>query len=120
MSTVLRVIGVLSIIGGIISGFVNAKSYSGLEKLLGRSVDIPFQWSIALTWWVSGIISGIIFFALAMMLDKLDNIEYNICELQNSTAKPISPTEKPNYAAKIPNTKMSLDSAKDYKMKSLD
>ncbi|MFD2116394.1 hypothetical protein ACFSTH_08085 [Paenibacillus yanchengensis] len=123
MPMILRIIGVLTIIGGAINGYTSAKSYSGVEKILGRSIEIPFQWSVALTWWIIGIISGVLFFTFALILEKLIYIEEDMNDLKYSLASSTDSDNKPNYAAKRPsssNSKMNLDAAKGYKMKSLD
>lgn len=112
MAKLLRFIGVVTIICGLIVGSLYGNSNAVLERLIGGYKG-EFQWSVAFAWWISGAIAGILFFAIAMMLDKMDQLHYQLNALSRST----SSNENPISTS---NTKLGTEAAKGYKMRSLD
>ena len=97
MLTLLKVIGIIAILGGAIAGVI-----AGLQ-------EDPFHWMAAVYWWISGLIAGIILIALGKLVARKREEE--------PTVTPESTTN-----TGIGNSKMSLDSKElqGYKMKSLD
>lgn len=99
MSTLLKVIGFLAILGGAVVGVI-----TGLQ-------EDPFHWMAAVYWWVGGLIAGIIFIALGKLVAR-----------KREAAEPDVTPESSTTNTGIGNSKMSLDSKElqGYKMKSLD
>ena len=120
MVKLLKFLGIASLISALVAGYMQASTATEVSILRGRIEELPFQWGIAFTWLISGLVTCILFFAFAIMLEKLENMEYSISSLKRDLAPPTEPTPKPNYAAKIPDSKMNLDSAKGFKMRTLD
>ncbi|MGF7046412.1 hypothetical protein J2T13_000888 [Paenibacillus sp. DS2015] len=110
MSQILKVLGIISIVGGIILGIVYGAKDSPAAIVF--KVDESFRFVVALTWWISGAISGILFLAFASMLEYLQSNNAMLREL--SSRVPSTP-HKP-----LGNSKASLDSAVGYKMKTSD
>lgn len=115
MSKVLKVLGALSIICGIILGIQAGNSLNEMAKML--RVDPSFQWASAIAWWISGAISGVLFFAMSMMLDYLEHISYALRQIQEEMPK----KEREQLPSSITsNSKSSLDSLKGYKFGAAD
>ncbi|CAI6086240.1 hypothetical protein [Cohnella sp. JJ-181] len=94
MVKVLYGLAALSIIVGIISGFV-----------LGNGVFDGFGWGLAITRWISGAIAGIVLFAIGMILENVEdtnervrNLEYEL--LQKNVSPPL-PTKLGNSKANL-------------------
>lgn len=101
MTQILRILGWISIVGGIILGL-----YFGLKESL----------LIALGWWISGIVSGILILSFSMMLEYLESLHYYMDELLKRIPAPVEKTTyKPGQ-----NSRASLEKAEGYKMNSLD
>lgn len=98
MSTLLKIIGFLAILGGAVVGVI-----TGLQ-------EDPFHWMAAVYWWAGGLIAGIIFIALGKLVARKREAEPDVTPESNTTNTGIG------------NSKMSLDSKElqGYKMKSLD
>lgn len=115
MANLLKFLGIASIIAGLVVGYIQADKAVELIGL-GRSLDMPFQWTVALTWWISGFISGIVLYAIGMILDKLNQMQNQFDQLNTKTIQPYLSPEQ----SKIMNSKMNLESAKGYKMNSIE
>lgn len=76
MSDFLKVLGFILIGGGLIIGFIFGVETSEIAQLL-NPVD-EFSFSVALTWWVSGIVSGSIVMALGMILERVQDMNAKI------------------------------------------
>ncbi|MEX2460108.1 MAG: hypothetical protein WD469_02195 [Paenibacillaceae bacterium] len=63
----IKVIGYVEIIVGIIIGVVQG-------NFIGNMVSGGFNFSVALSWWVSSIIIGVLFIGLAEIINLLDAI----------------------------------------------
>lgn len=104
MSILLRFIGwatiVLGLIGGIIAGIRN------------------FSWGIAIIFWISGILSGIIFLALASILDYVEETRTLIL-LQRGERMNTS-NDKQSYPEKGRSKPTLSSTAGDYKMRNMD
>lgn len=114
MAKLLNGLGIISIIGGIIIGIIYGIKDDPMAGLLG--LDDGFRFSVALACWVSGVISGILFLAFAMMLDLLEANNTMLGELIRRTHLDAPPTQRKTMG----KSKALLDSAAGYKMKSLD
>ncbi|MCU6709796.1 hypothetical protein M6D81_13950 [Paenibacillus sp. J5C_2022] len=114
MTGILKFLGWASIICGLAAGIYYGTLDDPLAELL-RTYDDSFRLAAALTWWISGAISGIVFFALAYILGHVEAIR-NYIEQQ-----PVSETR--TSSGTYPETgksKVTLGSVKDYKMKNID
>lgn len=111
MTGILKFLGWASIVCGIIAGIYYGMQDDPLAELL-RNYDDSFRVAVAITWWISGAISGIVFFALAYILEHVEAIRYKL-EQQTETGGLASRPE-------TGKSKVTLDGVKDYKMKSID
>ena len=75
MKTALKVVGVLTVIGGVVLGFVYASPFWKYEA------GIAFLILVACI--IGGLVASLIYFALYALLEKSDNIEAGIYRLQN-------------------------------------
>ncbi|MDI4643617.1 hypothetical protein [Cohnella hashimotonis] len=94
MVKVLNGLAVFFIVVGIVSGII-----------LGNDGADGFRWGAALTWWVSGIVTGILFFAVAIILDYVEdtnarvrNLEYEL--ILKNASRP-APTNRGNAKADL-------------------
>ncbi|MFD2329422.1 hypothetical protein ACFSR7_09235 [Cohnella sp. GCM10020058] len=94
MVKVLNGLAVFFIVAGMISGII-----------VGNDGADGFRWGSALTWWISGIVAGILFFAIAIMLDyvedtnaRIRNLEYEL--LLKNASRP-APTKRGNSKADL-------------------
>jgi hypothetical protein len=69
-------------------------------------------WGTVLTWWLSGIVFGVVFYALGMILDYLDNISARLQSLEHEANKIAGPSSPP----KLGNSKANLDKLKNFKI----
>jgi hypothetical protein len=67
VGVIIRVIGFVAIIAGIIVGIVQG-------NIIGNMVTGGFNFSVALNWWVSAIIIGVLFIGFAEIVNLLDAI----------------------------------------------
>ena len=79
ISIVLKILGVFNIIGGII----------GMIVYLPSDAGIGYEWKLvaytsSIAWLVAGIVSGILFFAIAIVLDNLQNIDNHLSIVENN------------------------------------
>lgn len=112
MDKVLKVLGGISVVLGIILGIVYGLQKNPTAELLGIDQS-DFRFAIAVSWWVSGIISGILFYAFGMMIELLErNGDYLKEILHRTHADYVGPPKK-----SLGNSKASLDSLKGYTMK---
>ena len=71
MKTFMKVVGVLTIIGGIICGIV----FGRIEIVGYFSTYTEFSFGIAIIWWLGGIFSGCLIYSVGIILDRLDEIK---------------------------------------------
>lgn len=114
LQNVLRVIGLLSIVFGVILGIVAGSAYDPNRYS-------NFGVATFLTYVISGAVSGVLFLAIAKGLDLLEEIAYNTSTLRNNRGA----NEKSRQAS-YPSTgktdvKPSLETlSKTHTFKSLD
>ncbi|CAM4378500.1 hypothetical protein U9M73_13275 [Paenibacillus phoenicis] len=80
MSKFLDVVGKITIVAAVILGIVYGLKSDPLAEAFGYD-DEAFRWTIALTWWVSGAISGAVLIALGTMLNYLEENNAMLREL---------------------------------------
>ncbi|AJS58093.1 hypothetical protein [Paenibacillus sp. IHBB 10380] len=85
MVKTLKALGIISIIGGIIVGIIYGTKEDPLAKLL--EMDDSFRFAVALSWWVSGLVSGILFLAFSKMLELLEWHSHMLKELMERNAR---------------------------------
>lgn len=112
MSDFLKVIGWISIIAGVIVGVIVGIKDDPLYEVL--RIDPSFRWAAAITWWISGILSGVVFIALGMIMEKQHKIHILVSEIYRKDAP--TPDSKPSLG----NSKLNLNKASNYKMKTID
>lgn len=117
MSDFLKVIGWVTIIAGIIAGVGFGKANDPMYALVGLESD--FRWTVAITWWISGLLSGVIFIALGMILERQDYIHQTVYAIyqQNKQSRQPEPSSQKTSSG---NSRMNLSKAKDFKMQSFD
>ncbi|MCR2805319.1 hypothetical protein [Paenibacillus soyae] len=116
MVGLLRFIGWASIVAGIACGIFYGLRQDPLYDYL--NVEEGFRVTVALYWWLSGAVAGIVFLALAYILEYLEEIRAHMFS-QQSAPSSLSRAA----AASHPETgksKATLDSVKDYKFKHMD
>lgn len=119
MDKLLKGIGVLTAILATIVGIIEANSAIEISAF-GFEREAGFQWLLFFTWFLSGLLSALLFFAFGTVLSNQNYIMERLAVI-DSNLSPKQTDSKPNYAAKQPeNSKLNLDSAKGYKMKSID
>jgi len=116
MAQALKIIGWVSIIGGLIVGIILGYQTDPIASLIYKTSAKTFQFAVAISWWLSGAISGLVFIAFGRMLDYLESLHYEIDELKRRIPAPVETT---TYRSGQ-NSKASLDNVKGYKMTSMD
>ncbi|MEF2966013.1 hypothetical protein V3851_09235 [Paenibacillus sp. M1] len=76
-------------------------------------------WSAAFLQLVGGFLPGILFLALAVILDSIEENRYYLQELFKRLPEPPAPPSQARPQAKI-RTKSALEALKDYKMDAKD
>lgn len=101
----------VKLLSGIAIFFVVAGIFSGI--VLGLYDSDGFGWGLAITYWIGGVIAGILFFAIAIILEyvedtnaRIRNLEY---ELLQKNASPTAPV-------KIGNSKASLSKLSGFQL----
>ncbi|MFC5528459.1 hypothetical protein [Cohnella yongneupensis] len=109
MAKLLKGLGWASIILAIIIGIFQAnRTDDTLEQLLGSDYEAAFRWSIAIYWWISGIISGIVFYALGLILEHVESTSIRLSNLERGVT--------PSSAPKLGNSKASMDKLSGFKI----
>lgn len=67
MDLVLRFFALLMAAGGLFMGY---KAGTAFESFTDK-----FQWELAIGWWAAGLAGGALFFALEVILDRLEQIK---------------------------------------------
>ncbi|OPA78504.1 hypothetical protein BVG16_11575 [Paenibacillus selenitireducens] len=98
MAKLLHYIGGAAIVFGIILGII----YGFLDQ--------GFRFFVMLAWWGSGVISGIVFIALGMILETVECNQMYLHELLRRTPSDSSPP------VSLGNSKASLSSLRGYKI----
>ncbi len=107
MSRLLQIIGFVFIVGSLLAGTIQG-IYGG-------------EWLAALLQILGGFLAGIIFLALALILERLDENRAYLEELLERTDKPVaSATSRPVHVRPKAKTKTALESLKDFKMNAKD
>ncbi|MEK3836431.1 hypothetical protein [Paenibacillus sp. FSL R7-0128] len=125
MSKFLRFIGFATIVCAFILGIVYGVKKDPILEALDMD-EGTFRWVIALTWWISGVISGTLFIAFSMMLDYLEENNSFLRELYNTTLPKETPQSGSyaSYAAEvnrsIRGSKSSASKLEGYKFKAND
>jgi len=70
LSGVIKGLGWIFIVGGIVIGVIQGLSYDPLLEALTR-------WTVALSWMFYGLVSGVLFLAVSQALDYLEVIAHN-------------------------------------------
>lgn len=92
LSSVIKWFGWFSILSGLVVGIVQGNAY---EPMTGYASS--FGWSIAITWFFSGLVSGVLFLAISKALDYLEEIAYNTAVLRayNEVTRPTTQSSYP-------------------------
>ncbi|MCM3739252.1 hypothetical protein M3210_03105 [Oceanobacillus luteolus] len=96
----LNVVGALAILGGIIVGF---SSYQ--EPLPGYTYITEENYSVLFTWIGVGLISGIMMFGFAEIINLLDKIKMGIYKDSNKSGNEKEPGKATKYIEEILNKK---------------
>lgn len=102
MVKMLNGLAVFFIIAGIFSGIIQ-----GMNGFDG------FRWGIAMTMWISGMIAGILFFAIAIILDYVEDTNDRIRRLEFELIQKNAPPVLPN---KIGNSKANLSKLRGFQL----
>jgi hypothetical protein len=71
MAGILNFVGGLLIIAGLIIGFNAGNDVNRVMSIFGQDVAQTFQWRAAMVFWISGFLSGLVFLALARIIELL-------------------------------------------------
>ncbi|TQR45268.1 hypothetical protein [Paenibacillus popilliae] len=93
MASILRLIGICILVGSLIMGVRAEESL----KLFSNLFDLHPAWA----WWISGVIGSVLFFSIAMVLDRLERIERMLTAPSTTTAPTQSNIVKTNPNLKI-------------------
>ncbi|WP_433938551.1 hypothetical protein [Paenibacillus lautus] len=85
MVKTLRGLGIVIIVMAVILGIVSGYAYA--PEPLRSYEDKEFLWSIAIMWWAGGIVSSILIFAFAHLLDYIEDMSRRLYEIENTTRK---------------------------------
>ncbi|CAM3742917.1 hypothetical protein COLU111180_06155 [Cohnella lubricantis] len=107
MGQVLKGLSVITIVLAIIVGIVQANQSI---ELLGDYYDVPFRWGLAFTWWVSGVVTGILVYAFGVVVDHLQDMSYSLRIISSSHETPSQP------APSLGSSKASMDKLKGFKI----
>ncbi|MDF2671030.1 MAG: hypothetical protein K0R67_3336 [Paenibacillus sp.] len=99
MAGFMRAIGLIQIIGSILVGLV-------IGNMDG--------WSIAFVCWVSGILGGVVFIAIATMMESIQRIEDNVYQLSRAYFHANPNEQAPPQA--LGSSRSSLNKMSQYKM----
>lgn len=99
--TGLRLLGFLTIIGGIAAGFVASSAEAELSRLLGVRHSGVSTW---VSWAIGGAISSVVWFALATIIENQHRLEQRMTELLTPPKEPrrISTGDYPNQKSQRP------------------
>jgi H+/Cl- antiporter ClcA len=115
VTSLLKFIGWLTIVSGIIAGIFAGNKANEIMNILSNTDEKSFSFQVAITWWISGAISGIIILAIGIILEHAQEILYNqsvILRRLPANEKDLSPVSS--------NSKSKLSSLSGYKMGSSD
>ncbi|MEQ7054262.1 hypothetical protein ABN764_26875 [Paenibacillaceae sp. P-4] len=93
MASILRLIGICILVGSLIMGVRAEESL----KLFSNLFDLHPAWA----WWISGTIGSVLFFSIAMVIDRLERIERMLTAPSVTTATTQSNIVKTNHNLKI-------------------
>ncbi|WP_435921271.1 hypothetical protein [Paenibacillus sp. DYY-L-2] len=127
MSKFLDVVGKITIVAAIILGIVYGVKSDPIAEAL-RIDDDAFRWTVAIAWWVSGIISGALLIAFGMMLNYLEENNSFLRELvrKSREMEAVAPKNEnyENYAKeanrKFRESKPATSKLAGYKFKAND
>lgn len=108
MIKAVQYLAVATVLLAIILGIISGNTY----KVVPDDVwgDPKFNWVLMISWWIGGIVGGILIGALSFLMQHIQNIDYRMYNLEKRLpAQPAPETAKGN-------SKASLESLKDYKM----
>lgn len=106
MSKILNFIGIIIIAGSFLTGL-------GLG-IYGSS------WGALVTLTIQGFLAGIVFLALAMILDRLDENRWYLEELLERLPELPQDQDRPKTLVNRPKTKSTLEALQNYKMNAKD
>jgi hypothetical protein len=72
---ILNIVGGILIIAGLIIGFNVGNDVNQVLSMFGQDVAHTFQWRAALAFWISGTLSGLVFLALARIIELLEDLK---------------------------------------------
>lgn len=111
MIQALRVIGWVSILGGIVMGIVIGSQPDPILQEIDRYYEASFRWAAAVSWWLGGIISAIVFFTYARILElQEENREMVRWIAENMQTKP------QEHKVPLGSSKSSLSKLSGFKM----
>ena len=97
----------ISIIVGIIEASQTDKL---MEEVLGSDYEAGFRWALAFTYWISGILTGIVFYALGVIVNHLEYLSSRMYNMEYEAKKNAAPVSS------MGNSKSSMDKLRDFKI----
>lgn len=93
MVTLLRLVGAFGVLGGIFAGVHAARAAAELKNALLPATTSSFlraqpQFIDALPWIVAGLLSGLLWFAIAQVLTRINHLEDRIWLIQQAVVPP--------------------------------
>ncbi|QJD83286.1 hypothetical protein [Cohnella herbarum] len=81
-----------------------------MRELVGRYYESGFRWGLAISWWVSGIVTAIVLYALGMMVEYLMDISSRLRNLEHEAKKNGEP------ASRMGNSKANMSKLEGFKL----
>lgn len=93
MVILLRLVGAFGVLGGILAGVRAARAAAELKNALLPATTSSFlraqpQFIDALPWVVAGLLSAVLWFAIAQVLTRIDHLEDRIWQIQQAVVPP--------------------------------
>lgn len=104
MGTTLKTLGILSVIAAAIVGY-QVGGRNDEMAVLGSHYEESFTWSSAIYIWLSGLLSGILFYSIGILIDYAKEI-----------LRRISQQERGDSSLEIGNSKADLSKLRGFKI----
>ncbi|QTH45084.1 hypothetical protein J4772_12135 [Cohnella sp. LGH] len=102
LDKILKGLAIATFLTAVIAGFIQANQTDSYVS--------EFRWGIAVAWWISGAVSGIVFFAIGLILEYQSEILHRLRNLEHEANKNAGP------APRLGNSKASLDKLSGFKL----
>lgn len=121
LSGVIKGLGWLFIIGGVVVGLIQGFTSDPLLEALSRYDEQSFRWTVAISWSFYGLVSGVLFLAASKALDYLEVIAHNSAIKTDGYSTSTGSSQASYPTTGKTQSKPSLESlSKSHSFKSID